>query len=145
MELNKNTKLAILGVLIIFGTYLVTQELTGTKGVYPPIEQNDDTDQTNVIGVKYLILWEFDVEKLDEVMDVNMAFLAAQEEDPDKFYTYVFPPHYIGNGKGFSVVMISDPVQIMNSQILLEPIFKMEFVPCSDIVEHLTARYMMEQ
>jgi len=94
--------------------------------------------------MKYLVEWEYDTEKVDETIKLNMEYLKAYEIDPEKYYEYVFPPHYIGNGKGVSVVEITNPSQLMNAQVFLERGFKMKFTPITDIVEQITA-YMSQK
>ena len=94
--------------------------------------------------MKYLVEWEYDTKKVDETIQLNMDYMKANETNPEKFYEYVFPPHYIGNGKGVSVVEISDPSQLVNAQIFLEGGFKMNFTPITDIAEQITT-YMSQK
>lgn len=88
--------------------------------------------------MKYLVEWEYDTEKVDETIKLNMEYMKAYEIHPEKFYEYVFPPHYIGNGKGVSVVEITAPAQMINAQIFLERGFKMKFTPITDITDQIS-------
>ena len=95
--------------------------------------------------MKYLIEWAFDQEKIDETIKLNMDYMKEEEKYPGKYYKYVFPPHYIGNGKGISVVEISDPQQLINAQVILERCFKMTFIPITDIGEQITTYMTIKQ
>ena len=94
--------------------------------------------------MKYLVEWKYDTEKGDETIKLNMEYMKAYEKNPGKYYEYVFPPHYIGNGKGVSVVEITDPAQLVNAQVFLERGFKMKFIPITDITEQITT-YMSQK
>jgi hypothetical protein len=87
--------------------------------------------------MKYLIEFEYDRSKADETIKLNMDFMKEMEKYPSKYYRYLYPPQYISNGKGFSIVEINDSMQMINTQIFLEKGFNMTFTPITDIEEQI--------
>ena len=89
--------------------------------------------------MRYLMEWEFDRDLIDETIKLKMAFMKEEELYPSKFYSTVLPPHYIGNGKGISIIEMSDPDQLVKVQVFLERKYKMKFIPITEMGEHITS------
>ena len=89
--------------------------------------------------MKYLLEFEYDRSRSDEIIKLNMDFMKELEKYPGHYFKYLYPPQYIANGKGFSIVEIMDPEQLVNSQVFLEPGFMMKFSPISDIEEQIVS------
>jgi len=87
--------------------------------------------------VKYLLEFEYDRSRPDEIIKLNMDFMKEMEKYPGHYYKYLYPPQYIANGKGFSIVEITDHQQLVNAQVFLEPGFMMTFSPITDIEEQI--------
>ena len=89
--------------------------------------------------MKYLLEFEYDRRKPDETIKLNMDFMKEIEKYPGKYCKYLYPPQYIANGKGFSIVEITDPNQLINAQVFLERGLKMTFTPITDIEEQIVS------
>jgi hypothetical protein len=79
--------------------------------------------------MKYIVFWEFETDNVDKVIETSQAYSKASEKNPEKFQKYVYPPHYMGNGKGFSVVEITKPEQLVNTQVYWNNVLKLKHHP----------------
>ena len=89
--------------------------------------------------MKYLLEFEYDQNKPDETIKLNMDYMKEMEKYPENYYKYLYPPQYTSNGKGFSIVEITDTQQLINAQVFLERGFKMKFTPISDMGEQIVS------
>jgi len=79
--------------------------------------------------MKYLTFWEFCPEELDKAAKKFVEYQKELEKNPEKYPTYVFPPHaFVGQTKGFSVVEAT-PEQINNYTIYWTPFLKLKYMP----------------
>jgi hypothetical protein len=83
--------------------------------------------------MRYIVYWEFCLEDVDKVIDKNIEAAKIREKEPNRFATYIYPPQYIGSGKGFSLVEVTDPAQFTNGNVYWFPELKLKFVPCDDV------------
>jgi hypothetical protein len=83
--------------------------------------------------VKYIKFWELREEDLDEGIQVWGKYLEESKRTPEKYPTYVFPPHGLGKiNKGISVMEADNEEQLINYIIALTPPFKIKFEPLLD-------------
>jgi hypothetical protein len=79
--------------------------------------------------VKYLTFWEFSPEDMDKAVKKFGEYQKELEKNPEKYQTYIFPPHgFAGKTNGFSVVEAT-PEQINNVAIFWTPILKLTYKP----------------
>lgn len=81
--------------------------------------------------MKYLVKWEYCAEDLDKVVKKSLKAQEIAEKEPDRFGSYLYPPHHLGQYNGFSVVE-STPEQIINAYRYWQPEMKIKFKPISD-------------
>ena len=83
--------------------------------------------------MKFVKLWEVDPMNLDEAIDKWGKYLEESKKTPDKYPTYVFPPHGQGKiSKGISVMEADSDEQLINYILALSPPFKIKFEPLLD-------------
>ena len=82
--------------------------------------------------MKYIVFWEFDTDNMEKIIETNVAYLKEHEKNPGKYQKYIFPAHYMGNGKGFSVVEIEKQEQLVNTQIFFNNVMTLEHHPITD-------------
>jgi len=78
------------------------------------------------------VFWEFDTKNVEEVYNTMKAFNEAYEKNPEKYQKHVIPPHYMGNGKGFSLVEIENPEQLRNVQVYWNDVLKLKHHPVTE-------------
>ena len=83
--------------------------------------------------MKYLKFYEIPAEDLDEVTEKWGKYLEESKKTPEKFPTYIFPPHGLGNAaKGVSIMEADNEEQLINYILALSPPLKIKFVPLID-------------
>lgn len=89
--------------------------------------------------MKYIVFWEFDIDKTDAAIAKNVEYAKIVKESPEMFQSYIFPPHYMGEGKGFSVVEITDPAQWVNTNAFWHGVLKLKHVPIIEAANWIEA------
>ena len=80
--------------------------------------------------MKYAKFWEFRPEDMDEAVIVWGAYLEESKKTPEKYPTYLYPPHGFGNiSKGVSIMEAGTEEQLINYMVALAPSIKIKFVP----------------
>jgi hypothetical protein len=83
--------------------------------------------------VKYVKFFEVSIEDLDEMIEKWGKYLEKSKKTPEKYPTYVFPPHGLGKlSKGVSIIEADKEEQLINYMLELSPPLKIKFVPLID-------------
>jgi hypothetical protein len=83
--------------------------------------------------MKYAKFWEFRPEDMDEAIEVWGAYLEESKKTPEKYPTYLYPPHGFGDiSKGVSIMEADNEEQLINYMVALAPSIKIKFVPLVD-------------
>ena len=90
--------------------------------------------------MKCIVFWEFCPEDTDEVIAKSVEARKIREQDPKRFGTILFSPHYMGFCKGFTILE-STQEQFINTQVIHFPEVRMKCVPIED-VSKWTEEYM---
>ena len=89
--------------------------------------------------MKFIKIWEIKEEQLGEAIQKWGKYLEESKKTPEKFPTYVFPPHGIGKiTKGISVMEADSDQQLINYILALSPPFKIKFEPLIDSEKAVT-------
>jgi len=83
--------------------------------------------------MKFVKFWEIPEEGMEEAIQKWQKYLEESKKTPEKYPTYVFPPH--GQGtilKGVSVMEADNEEQLINYILALSPPFKIKFEPLLD-------------
>ena len=85
--------------------------------------------------MKYIVLWETNLEDIDNIIAKANNIQLEMEKDPDKYPQFLLPPHYMGDVnvntgycKGFAVLEATQE-QFNNWNMLWIPEFRMKWVP----------------
>lgn len=78
--------------------------------------------------MKYLVFWEFCPEEMEKASKKFGEYMQEHEKNPGKYQEYLYPPHFIGQSNGFSIVEAS-PEQINNLIIYWTPFLKLKYKP----------------
>ena len=77
--------------------------------------------------MKYLTFWEFSPEDMDKVIKKFAEYQKELEKNPDKYQTYIYPPHaFGGETKGFSIVEAT-PEQMVENVLYWTPLLRMKY------------------
>ncbi len=79
--------------------------------------------------MKFLKYWEVPDDALDEAIEVWGKYLEKSEKTPEKYPTYIFPPHFEKTMKGVSIMEADTEEQLLNYIAELWPPIKIRFVP----------------
>lgn len=92
--------------------------------------------------MKYVKFWEVAIEDWDEVAKKWGAYLEKSKKTPEKYPSYIFPPHGVGEAlKGISIMEADTEDQLINYILELSSILKIKFVPLLDATK-LMETYM---
>ena len=86
--------------------------------------------------VRYIVYWEFCVEDMDKVFNKFGEYMKEHEENPGKYQEYLYPPHFIGQTKGFSIVE-GTPEQVNNVLIYWTPLLKLKYKPIREAAKYV--------
>lgn len=86
--------------------------------------------------VKYISYWEFCPEDMEKVFKKFGEYVKEHEANPGKYQKYLFPPHFTGQTKGFSIVE-GTPEQINNVLIYWTPLLKIKAKPIRDTATYV--------
>ena len=78
--------------------------------------------------MKYIAYSKFCPEDMEKVVKKFGEYKKEHEENPGKYQEYLFPPHFTGQTKGFSIVE-GTPEQINNVLIFWTPLIKFKYIP----------------
>jgi len=85
--------------------------------------------------VKY---WEVKLEDQDEAIDKWGKYLEKSAKTPEKYPTYIFPPHGVGQAlKGISIMEADNEEQLINYLIELSPPLRCKFEPLIDSTKYI--------
>ena len=88
--------------------------------------------------MKYVKFWEVASEDQDEVAEKWGKYLEKAKKTPEKYPTYVVPPHGVGQAmKGISIMEADNEEQLVNYLIELSPPLKIKFVPLLDMTKYM--------
>ena len=88
--------------------------------------------------MKYVKFWEVAIEDQDEAIAKWGAYLETSKKAPEKYPTYIFPPHGVGEVlKGISIMEADNEEQLINYVIELSPPLKIKFVPLLDATKYI--------
>ena len=88
--------------------------------------------------MKYVKFWELSQEDMDEGIEKWGKYIEKSKKTPEKYPTYVFPPHGLGQGsKGISIMEADNEDQLINYIIELSPPFKIKFAPLLDSTKYI--------
>jgi hypothetical protein len=83
--------------------------------------------------MKFVKIWEVSPEDMDEAVEKWGKYLEENKKTPEKYPTYVFPPHGIGKiSKGISIMEADSEEKLINYILALSPPFKVKFEPLLD-------------
>lgn len=83
--------------------------------------------------MKYAKFWEFRPEDMDEAVIVWGNYLEESKRTPEKYPTYLYPPHGFGDiTKGISIMEADNEEQLINYMLALSPPIQIRFVPLVD-------------
>ena len=83
--------------------------------------------------MKYVKFWEFAIEDRDELIEKWGKYLEKSKKTPEKYPTYIFPPHGVGQlRKGVSIMEADNEEQLINYFLELSPPLKIKFEPLID-------------
>lgn len=88
---------------------------------------------------KYILFWEYCPEDLEKVIAKSLKSQEAVKKNPEKYATYLFPPHHLGYCKGFTIIDVTDPQQITNAHVYWFPEMKLKYVPITSNDDMLKA------
>jgi hypothetical protein len=94
---------------------------------------------------KYIVFWKYNPDALETVIKKSLNIQAEAEKEPEKYATYLFPPHHMGYCKGFHIVEVSDPSQITRSTVYWFPEMELKYVPITDNNDMLKTYQEMQQ
>ena len=87
--------------------------------------------------MKYVKFWEVAQEDQDEMIKKWGAYLEKAKKTPEKYPTYIFPPHGVGNPmKGISIMEADSEEQLINYLLELAPPLKAKFVALIDSTKY---------
>ena len=93
-------------------------------------------------NLKYVKFYEYAMEDTDELIEKWGKYLEKSKKTPEKYPTYIFPPHGLGNMfKGISILEADNEEQLINYFFELSPPLKIKFVPLIDSTK-ATEMYM---
>jgi hypothetical protein len=78
--------------------------------------------------MKYIVFWEFCPEDTKTVFKKFGEYMADHEKNPGKYQEYLYPPHFMGQTNGFSIVE-GTAEQVNNVIIYWTPLLKMKYKP----------------
>ena len=82
--------------------------------------------------MKYILFSEYHPEDRDKVVERVKKNYENREKNPEKYPTWLFPPHNLaGTTKGFRVVEAT-PEQLLNARIDWMPLMTFKAVPIFD-------------
>ena len=88
--------------------------------------------------MKYVKFWEVPIEDQDEVIEKWGKYLEESKKNPEKYPTYIFPPHGVGKMmNGISIMEVDNEEQLINYMIALSPPLKAKFVPLIDSTKYI--------
>ena len=85
--------------------------------------------------MKYIAYSEFCPEDIEKVLKKFGEYKKELEENPGKYQEYLFPPHFTGQTKGFSIVE-GTPEQINNVLIFWTPLIKFKYIPIREAAKY---------
>jgi len=87
--------------------------------------------------MKYVKFWEVALEDQDEMFKKWGEYLEKSAKTPEKYPTYIFPPHGVGNPlKGISIMEADSEEQLINYLLELAPPLKAKFVALIDSTKY---------
>ena len=96
--------------------------------------------------MKYVKFWEVAIEDPDELIKKWGAYLEKAKKTPEKYPTYIVPPHGIGNAmKGISIMEADNEEQLINYLIELSPPLKIKFEPLIDSTKYMEIYMKMKK
>lgn len=79
--------------------------------------------------MKFIKYWEVSEESLDEGLVRWNKYLEKSAKTPERYPTYIFPPHFEKTMKGISIMEAETEEQLLNYVAELWPPIKIKFVP----------------
>ena len=86
--------------------------------------------------MKYIVFWEFCPEDMDKAAKKFVEYMQEHEKKPEKYQKYLYPPQFIGQTNGVSLVE-GTPEQINNVMIYWTPLLKMKYKPIREAAKYV--------
>lgn len=84
------------------------------------------------VKLKYIVFWKYCPEDVDKIREKVVKAAELGEKEPENWGKYLFPPCHMGYCKGFSLVEITDPMQLARSRVFWFPEMSLEYVPITE-------------
>jgi len=96
--------------------------------------------------MKYVKFWEVAIEDRDEMIEKWGKYLEKSKKTPEKYPTYIFPPHGVGQQlKGVSIMEADNEEQLINYLLELSPPLKAKFEPLIDSTKYIEMYMKMKK